>query len=357
MQKIKTIIVDDSAFMRKSLEIMLKSDVSIDVIATARDGEEGYNLTKKLRPDIVTMDIEMPRMNGLTALKKIMQDCPTSVIMISSLTSEGAESTIQAMELGAVDFIPKELSYINVNIIQIRDDLIKKIKAIVKQRSLRDRLARLQQLSKKNTTESASTPAKTPSHLPRIGYRAVALGISTGGPMSLQKVIPRFLKKNMIPYFIVQHMPPKFTKSLAQRLNSLSELEVKEAEHDETVRNGVVYFAPGGFHMTVKKDTNSAVHIDISEQPASTLHRPCVDVMIESVVKVYGRHTLGVIMTGMGKDGLEGIRSLKQIGGYCLAQDEGSCVVYGMPKSIVDAGFADVTASLEDVAKIINEAL
>ena len=357
MQKIKTIIVDDSAFMRKSLEIMLKSDENIDVIATARDGEEGYNLVKKLRPDIVTMDIEMPRMNGLTALKKIMEDCPTAVIMVSSLTSEGAESTIQAMELGAVDFIPKELSYINANIIHIRDDLIRKIKAIVKQRSLRERLERLKQLTNKNSTARTSAQLKTQNHLPRNVYKAVALGISTGGPMSLQKVVPRFLKKNIVPYFIVQHMPPKFTKSLAQRLDTLSELEVKEAEHEEPVRNGVVYFAPGGFHMTVKKNSNGGVFIDISEQPATTLHRPSVDVMMESVVKVYGKHTLGVIMTGMGKDGLEGIRQLKQLGGYCVAQDEASCVVYGMPKSIVDAGFADVTASLEDVAKIINEVL
>ncbi len=356
MQKIRALIVDDSAFMRKSIEIMLKSDDQIEVIATARDGKEGYELAKKLRPDIVTMDIEMPRMDGLTSLKKIMHDCPTAVIMISSLTSEGAESTLQAMELGAVDFIPKELSYINVNIINIRDDLIRKIKAIVKQRSLRDRLARLQQLSKRNTTTIAAN-VKTYKQLPHIGYKAVALGISTGGPMSLQKVVPRFLKKNLIPYFIVQHMPPKFTKSLAQRLDGLSEVEVKEAEHNEPVRNGVVYVAPGGFHMTVKKNGSSGAVIDISEQPTSTLHRPCVDVMIDSVVKVYGKHTMGIIMTGMGKDGLEGIRSLKELGGHCLAQDEESCVVYGMPKSIVDAGFADVIATLEDVAKVINEAL
>lgn len=356
MQKIRALIVDDSAFMRKSIEIMLKSDDQIEVIATARDGVEGYELTKKLRPDIVTMDIEMPRMDGLTALKKIMHDCPTAVIMISSLTSEGAESTLQAMELGAVDFIPKELSYIYVNIINIRDDLIRKIKAIVKQRSLCDRLARLQQLSKRNVaTHSANV--KTYKHLPKIGYKAVALGISTGGPMSLQKVVPQLLRKNMIPYFIVQHMPPKFTKSLAQRLDTLSEVEVKEAEHEEIVRNGVVYIAPGGFHMTVKRNGSSGAIIDISEQPTTTLHKPCVDVMIDSVVKVYGKHTMGVIMTGMGKDGLEGIRSLKQVGGHCLAQDEQSCVVYGMPKSIVDAGFADVIATLEDISEIINEAL
>ncbi|MBZ0198303.1 MAG: chemotaxis response regulator protein-glutamate methylesterase [Ignavibacteriaceae bacterium] len=356
MQKIRALIVDDSAFMRKSIEIMLKSDDQIEVIASARDGEEGYELAKKMRPDVITMDIEMPRMDGLTSLKKIMHDCPTSVIMISSLTSEGAEATLQAMELGAVDFIPKELSYINVNIINIRDDLIRKIKAIVKQRSLSERLARIQQLSLRSTKTQAGN-IRTSTQLPKIGYKAVALGISTGGPMSLQKIIPRFLKKNMIPYFIVQHMPPKFTKLLAQRLDTLSEVEVKEAEHNETVRNGVVYIAPGGFHMTVKKNGTGTVSIDITEEPTTTLHRPSVDIMIDSVVKIYGKHTMGIIMTGMGKDGLEGIRSLKKLGGHCLAQDEESCIVYGMPKSIVNAGFADVIASLEDITKIINEAL
>ncbi|QQS35469.1 MAG: chemotaxis response regulator protein-glutamate methylesterase [Ignavibacteriales bacterium] len=354
-RKIKVVVVDDSAFMRKSLSIMLESDPDIEIIGTARDGVEGYELVKKTAPDIVTLDIEMPRMDGLTTLKKIMKDCPTSVLMVSSLTTEGAEATMKALEYGAVDFIPKELSFVNVNIINIREDLIRKVKEIVKQKSLRDRLKRLQSLKPVSDTTKSAHPAKLV--LPKMLYKAVALGISTGGPMSLQKVIPTLSKKIDMPVFIVQHMPPKFTRSLAERLNGMSQLEVKEAEADEVVKNGVVYIAPGGYHMTVKKNSGSQIVIKISDEPSTTLHRPSVDVMINSVVEIYGKHTLGVIMTGMGKDGYEGIREIKRLGGYCLAQDEESCVVYGMPKAIVDAGFADAIAPLNKISETINNAV
>jgi len=355
IRQITAVIVDDSAFMRKSISIMLESDPDIKVIGQARDGLEGYEMVKRLKPDIVTLDIEMPRMDGITALKKIMSDCPTSVLMVSSLTTEGADITIKALEYGAVDFIPKELSYINVNIIKIKEDLINKIKEIVKQKAVKERLRRLQRLSRSTSATALITP--TASELPRIGYKAIALGISTGGPFSLQKVIPVLSKKINIPMFIVQHMPPKFTKSLAERLNGMTELEVKEAEADEIVKNGVIYIAPGGFHMTAQKSSSGIVRINISKEPSTTLHRPCVDVMIESVIEAYGKYTLGVIMTGMGKDGLEGIRKLKELGGYCIAQDEESCVVYGMPKSVTDAGFADVSAPLDKIPEIINRAV
>ncbi len=354
IRTITAVVVDDSAFMRKSISIMLESDSSIKVIGQAKDGEEGYNMVKSLRPDIVTLDIEMPRMDGLTALQKIMKDCPTSVLMVSSLTTEGAEVTLKALEYGAVDFIPKELSYINVNIINIKDDLISKIKEIVKQRAIRDRLRRVQSLGLNKTP--SETKNVIINNLPKLNYKSVALGISTGGPFSLQKVIPLLSKRINVPLFIVQHMPPKFTKSLADRLNSLSELEVKEAEDNEAVRNGVVYIAPGGFHMKTERNHSSSVYIKISKEPSNTLHCPSVDVMIDSVVEVYGKQTLGIIMTGMGKDGLEGIRNLKNLGGSCIAQEESSCVVYGMPKAIVDSGLADVVAPLEKIPEIINKA-
>ncbi len=353
MRKIRVVVVDDSAFMRKSISLMLEGDPEIEVVGTARDGLEGYELVKTARPDIVTMDIEMPRMDGLTALEKIMKDCPTSVLMISSLTTDGADATIKALELGAVDFISKELSYVSINILKIKEELIRKVKELVKQKSLIDRLRRIRNLAPVKTA-----PVVIPHNkfLPKLGYKAVGLGISTGGPMSLQKVIPRLSKNVSCPFFIVQHMPPKFTKSLADRLNSMSELEVKEAEDNETVRGGVVYLAPGGFHMTLRKSM-SGIKIAVSTEPSSTLHRPSVDVMLKSLVEVYGKYTLGIIMTGMGKDGLEGIRDLKALGGYCLAQDEESCVVYGMPRAIAEAGFADVVSSLDHIPEIINKAV
>jgi two-component system, chemotaxis family, protein-glutamate methylesterase/glutaminase len=353
--KIKALVVDDSAFMRKSISMMLESDPEIKVIGTAKDGMEGYDLVKSLKPDIVTLDIEMPKMNGLKALKKIMQDCPTSVIMLSSLTTDGADETIKALEYGAVDFIPKESSYINVNIIKIKSDLVCKVKEIVKQKLLRERLRKIRKPS-----EHHSIPIKRANYLseiPSIGFKAVGLGISTGGPFSLQKVIPRLSKKINCPVFIVQHMPPKFTKSLAERLNTICQLEVKEAEDREKVRNGVVYIAPGGLHMMLDKNITNDAIIRISEIPADTIHKPSVDVMLNSIINVYGKFALGVIMTGMGKDGLDGIKRLKGLGGYSLVQDESTCVVYGMPKAIADAGLADVIAPLDQISEIINKVI
>lgn len=352
--KIKAVIIDDSAFMRKAISIMLEDDNEIEVVATAKNGLEGYELVKKISPDIVTLDIEMPIMDGLTALEKIMKDCPTSVLMISSLTTEGAEATLKALELGAVDFIPKELSYVNVNIINIKDDLIRKVKEIVRQRAVRTRLGTLRP---KFGKDDLNVPEKyVGKKLPHMNYRAIALGISTGGPMSLQQVVPK-LKENLnIPMFIVQHMPPKFTKSLADRLDNISKVKVKEAEDGEIVRGGTVYIAPGGSHMILKKN-GPELTIKISDKPDDTLHRPSVDVMLDSVISIYGKNLLGVIMTGMGKDGMVGIKKLKEIGGSCLAQNEASCVVYGMPKAIVDNELADVVAPLEKISEILNEAV
>lgn len=352
-EKIKVVIVDDSAFMRKSISIMLESDPSIEIVGTAKNGLEGFELVNQLKPDIVTLDIEMPVMDGLTALAKIMKTCPTSVLMVSSLTTEGAESTLKAMELGAIDFIPKELSYVNVNIIKIKEDLVKKVKEIVSHKRSTDRLNRLQKLAgyKKEKREYHS------KSIPEIDYKALAIGISTGGPLALQKVIPRLSGKINLPVFIVQHMPPKFTKSLADRLNNMSQMEVKEAEDREIVRNGVVYIAPGGHHMKVKSLNGKGYVISIEDTPINSLHKPSVDVMMSSVVDIYGRKTLGLIMTGMGKDGLEAMKYLKRINGTCLAQDEASSIVYGMPKAVVDAGIIDAVLSIDEIPIKLNKVL
>ncbi len=355
-ENISVLIVDDSAFMRKSLSIMIGSDPEITVVGTARNGQEGFDLAKSLKPDIITLDVEMPVMDGLTALKKIMTECPTSVIMISSITTEGAQATLKALELGAIDFIPKELSYVSVNIAAIKEDLLQKIKEIVRQKSLKDRLKRIR---------GSATPAAPPKRftnvikdIPRLGFKAIAIGISTGGPFTLQKVLPIISEKVNVPIFIVQHMPPKFTKSLADRLNGMCRLEVKEAEDNERVKPNVIYIAPGGFHMKVRSNgIMGGVSINITNEPSDTLHRPAVDVMMNSVIDVYGKYTLGVIMTGMGKDGFEAVKNLKKIGGYSIAQDEESCVVYGMPKAIVDGGIADLVLPAEKIPEMINRVL
>lgn len=348
--KTRVLIVDDSAFMRKSLSLMLSSDPSVEIVATARDGAEAIEKVKSMKPDVVTLDIEMPVMDGLTALKRIMTECPTPVIMVSSLTTEGADATIKALELGAVDFIPKEMSYVSINISKIKDDLIHKVKVIAKQSRLRNRILKF-----RTPSDGAPEAPRKALVTPSIGIKSVALGISTGGPLSLQQVIPLLPERMRVPMFIVQHMPPKFTKSLADRLDGMSKVKVKEAEHDEEVKPGCVYIAPGGFHMHVKEAGIGRVKIQISEEPSGTLHRPAVDVMMKSVFAIYGKNMLGVIMTGMGKDGYEGIKELKQAGGYAIAQDEESCVVYGMPKAIVDGGLADAILPLKNIADTISK--
>ncbi len=355
--KIKVLVVDDSAFMRKSLSIMLESDPAIEVIATAMDGLDGLNKVKNLKPDIITLDIEMPRMDGLTALKHIMKQSPTPVIMVSSLTTEGADETLKALDLGAVDFIPKASSFVSVAIASIKEDLIRKVKAFAKNKKrVVTRLNTFHNRNTGNNTIKSTHVNNNIKALPKGNYRAVVLGISTGGPISLQKVVPVLSSKLNVPTFIVQHMPPKFTASLAQRLNNMSSLHVKEAENNEIVKNGVVYIAPGGMHMTLRKNGMN-VSISVSEMPNGTLHRPSVDVLFESAEKVYGKNVLSVIMTGMGRDGLEGVKKLKAVGAHCIAQEESSCVVYGMPKAIVENGLADTIAPLEEIPNIINKAV
>lgn len=352
-EQIKILVVDDSAFMRKSLTLLLESDPQIKVIDTAKDGLIAIEKTKSLRPDIVTLDIEMPNMDGISALKIIMKECPTPVLMVSSLTIEGAGITLKALELGAVDFIPKEMSFLSVAITGIKEELVSKVKAIYRSKAI---ARRIRPDSFKETIKSKiEKPAL--SKLPKMRYNALAIGISTGGPISLQKVVPLLSEKTNIPIFIVQHMPPKFTASLADRLNSLSKLQVKEAEDNEIVRNGVVYIAPGGFHLKLDRDKANNVKIKISDKPDDVLNKPSVDVMLKSLQEIYGKNILGVIMTGMGKDGLEGIKKIKADGGHCIAQDEESSVVYGMPRAIVENGLADVVASLEEIPNIINKAI
>ncbi len=348
-RKIKVLIVDDSAFMRKSLSIMLSKEPNIEIVGTAKDGKEGYEFAKSLRPDVITLDVEMPVMDGLTALKLIMKDAPTSVIMVSSLTTDGAESTLKAFEYGAVDFFSKEQSFVSVSITKIKDDLIRKIKSIVYQKWNTAHI--INSALTKSPHDVASTTSR--GVLPKIGYNAIALGVSTGGPISLQKVIPLLSENLNVPIFIVQHMPPKFTKSLADRLDGMSKLSVKEAEHGDVVKKNFVYIAPGGKHMVFVK-IGVDVKILLSDEPTTSLHRPSVDVMFKSAIAIYGKKMLGAIMTGMGKDGLEGIAELKKIGGNCLAQNANSCVVYGMPKAIVDAGYADIVVPLEQIANKIN---
>lgn len=360
-KQIKVLVVDDSAFMRKALSMMLESDPGIKVIGTARDGEEGIEKVRTLKPDLVTMDIEMPRMDGLAALRVIMKTCPLPVMMISSLTTDGASATLDALEMGAVDFIPKQLSYVSLDIVKIREELLAKIKDIARRKNVLmacARRANFARLSDTRTKSSSTRPSRTvvsPS-LPIKALRKrkhlvglIAIGSSTGGPPALQNIIPRLPRNLPVAIVIAQHMPATFTTSLAERLNRLSELSVKEAADGDRIEPGTVLLAPGGRQMTIKRSSQGA-HIVIGDQPADTLYKPCVDVMMNSVVDAYGGSTMGVILTGMGSNGVVGLKNVKAKNGVIIAQNEETCVVYGMPRAVVEAGVADHIVPIEIVA-------
>jgi two-component system, chemotaxis family, protein-glutamate methylesterase/glutaminase len=356
---INVIIVDDSAFMRKSLALMLESDPQIKVIATARDGQEGVEKIKEMKPDLVTMDIEMPTMDGLTALSIIMKEFPVPVLMVSSLTTEGAKSTLDALALGAVDFIPKELSYVSLDIVKIKEELINKVKQIALSKSLQFRLQRI-----RNTAAGPGSPSSPPKSqlslsgiagkISRMNLSGVVVGISTGGPFALLQILPKLPASFPVGIAIVQHMPPRFTRSMAERLNGLCQVEVREAEEGDIMKPGLVLIAPGGQHMTFAKQGNN-VEIRVSLEPLNTVFRPSADIMMSSAADVFRTPLLGLIMTGMGKDGLEGLKLIKRKGGYILAQNEETCVVYGMPKAAVDEGLADQILPLEKIPGVMSQ--
>ncbi len=345
---IRVLVVDDSAFMRKALSMMIESDPEIRVVDTARDGREAVDKVRDLRPDLVTMDVEMPRMDGISALKEIMKNHPCPVLMISSLTREGAHATVEALQAGAVDFIPKQMSYVSLEITKIKEELVAKIKTIAGSRS---------RLFRRASPEAQPLRVKaSPAELRFSAARLIAIGVSTGGPFALQRVLPGLPHDFPVPIVIVQHMPPHFTRSLADRLNALSQIRIAEAEQGMRLEPGSALIAPGAHHL-IFRNTASGVTVSTPEEPAATLHRPSVDVMFRSANDIYPGRVLSVVMTGMGKDGLEGVRAIKQSGGKALIQDEESCVVYGMPKAVADAGLADAALPLDGLAAALIKAV
>ncbi len=334
---------------------MLEKDPEIRVVATGRDGAEGLELVRRHNPDVVTLDIEMPRMDGLTALRHIMMEMPRPVLMVSSLTVEGAEATLKAMELGAVDFIPKALSKVSLDIVRIEDDLRAKVKLIAKRRisHMRYRPAARPAVPGAATQTAPKTPPR-PSG-PQV-RDLVAIGVSTGGPPAVQKVLSRLPANFPAGVVIAQHMPAAFTGPFAKRLDSICSIHVKEAEDGERLQQGVVYIAPGGKHLRVEQKI-SRIELSVNEDPKEALYKPSANVMIDSVAQAVGRRGLGVILTGMGNDGMEGVRVLKQKGGRALAQSDSTCVVYGMPKAIVDAGLADSVLDIDEMGDAIIQNL
>ncbi len=354
----KVLIVDDSAFMRKSISSMLEKDPDITVVGMASNGEEALKLIPQLDPDVITLDVEMPKMDGLTALKHIMAEMPRPVLMVSSLTSEGAETTLKAMDAGALDFIPKPASNVSLAIVNIEQELRDKVKAVARRRPFMRPRPAAHSAPAGRTSSSAlpSRPSAQPvSSIPRVVPNLarpvrdiVAIGVSTGGPPAVQKVLAAFPENFPVPILIAQHMPAAFTGPFARRLDGLCAISVKEAENGEKLRPGTAYVSPGGKHIRLESRTG-ILSVSVSEEPKEALYKPSANVLMESVGNALGRRALGVILTGMGSDGLEGVKVLKQKGGRALAQTESSCVVYGMPKAIVEANLADEIVDIDDM--------
>ena len=435
---IRVLVADDSAFMRKILCDLFNSQRDFEVVGTAINGRDTVEKVKQFKPDVVTLDVTMPVMDGLQALAIIMEECPVPVVMFSSTTQRGTESTVKALSLGAVDFISKAGGSIS-KIDNLQDEILSKCREAAQAHvnkskfsaskplifpKLAEKLSTSSNTSSTNilrtttskfpisriqtpftktsslSTSNIQTPSQisTPSnseiwekrrteiqrkaglklgqkpvikHVPSTApvtsitstpslssssKKLVAIGTSTGGPQALQSVITRLPGNLPCGVVIVQHMPAGFTKSLAERLDAISAINVKEAENDEIIKAGQVYIAPGNYHMRVAPANGGARKIVLSQEPPVGNHRPAVNVLFDSVAQ-FKKDLVSVIMTGMGSDGCEGMKKIKANGGYCIAQDENSCVVYGMPKAVVEAGLSDEIRPLSQIANAIVDAV
>jgi two-component system chemotaxis response regulator CheB len=369
---VKVLVVDDSGFFRRRVSEILSADPTIQVVGTATNGKEAIDQALALKPDVITMDYEMPMMDGITAVRHIMQRCPTPVLMFSSLTHEGARVTLDALDAGAVDYLPKNFEDISRNPDKVKQMLCEKVHTI--SRSNR-RLGSYARPAPAAAPALASSPAPASSfanpaparpaaparaaapaaHAPapkRKPYKLVAIGTSTGGPVALQRVLTQLPANFPAPIVLIQHMPAAFTKAFAERLDKLCRISVKEAEDGDVLRPGLALLAPGGKQMMI--DGRGTVKILPGDERLN--YKPCVDITFGSAAKSYGDKVLSVVLTGMGADGREGARLLKQGGSTVWAQDEASCVIYGMPMAIVKANLADAVYSLDEIGKHLVEA-
>jgi two-component system chemotaxis response regulator CheB len=345
--KISVLIIDDSAFMRAALSRMIGSDPDLYVVGAVRDGAEALDKIAAFNPDIVTLDVEMPGLNGLETLRCIMARCPRPVIMVSAATESGAEITFSALGAGAFDYVPKQMSPGSLDIVHIRQDLITKIKTAARTRRAHPDLG-----SRKPPQHVEPSEPEAFSMMPAI----VAIGISTGGPKALQDMLPLLPRDLPVPILIVQHMPPGFTAPFAKRLNELCSIVVHEATHHEAVRPGVVYIAPAGVHTIVERASDSRPVIVLTPAPEDHLHVPSVDVMMQSVAETFGSLAMGIIMTGMGCDGALGMKAIHRHGGITIGQNEASCAVYGMPRACAEMGILQRVVALSQIPQQILSA-
>ncbi len=347
---IKVLIVDDSAFMRHVISRELTADPSISIVGTANNGLEAIEQAVSLHPDVITLDIEMPRMGGLEALPKILEKSKARVVMLSSVDGPNKANTVKALELGAVDFILKPSGSISPNLSSIHDTLINAVKRAYAAQ-VRKPFAQIQQSGGKTFTANTSAAAKS-KQVGAPARKIVIIGSSTGGPQALTVLVPQLQIEQDIGFVIVQHMPAGFTASLSARLNDMSALQVREAAAGDIVHTGEALVAPGDYHLRFAPDT-SGIKIELDQAPRVHGVRPSVDVAFFSAAETLAGRVYGVVLTGMGSDGASGAGAILAAQGWVLTQNESSCVIYGMPRSVVEAGFSTAVYSIQDMAGAI----
>ncbi|MGD9575935.1 protein-glutamate methylesterase/protein-glutamine glutaminase [Desulfovibrio sp.] len=347
---ISVLVVDDSTFMRNTITSLLEQDSEIKDVGTARNGQEALEKAEELDPDVMTLDVDLPRLDGLGVLQQLMKKTPIPVLMVSSLTQSGAESTLKALEYGALDFIPKTMSCDREC---FGAELQRKVRAIARRKTIiKLKYRRINQIQVPVPRPQPSQPAdyvQTPCTGPRD---LVVIGVSTGGPPVVQKILSALPADLPACILIAQHMPAAFTNPFAKRLDSVCQIGVTEAQDGDKFKTGHAYVCPGGKHLGIRM-RGPLPEIFVAEEPRDALYKPSANVLFETAGKAMGRRTLGVILTGMGSDGCEGSKVLKEKGGCLIAQNEASCVVYGMPKAIVDNKLANLILDVDDIANAI----
>jgi two-component system chemotaxis response regulator CheB len=353
---IRVLVVDDSAFMRRIISEAITAEPDMEVAGQAINGLDALLKVEQTQPDVVTLDVEMPEMDGLAALRHLMARYPRPVIMLSSLTQAGALTTIRALTIGAVDFVAKPSGSISLDFHRVREDLIQKIRTAARAR-IHAPIARATAVAPPPKPAAPSVPAATRRAPVALGAQPfdtlVAIGTSTGGPRALSTVVPGLADDGRTAYLIVQHMPAGFTRSLAERLDTTSSLHVREAEQGDRLVAGTVLVAPGDFHLQLSAHGS----VQLFQGPRVHGVRPSVDVMLESVAQHYGARVVTAILTGMGVDGADGAVAVRARGGFVIAEDEATCVVWGMPRAVAERGAANRIVRLENVSTAIAEAV
>lgn len=349
----RVLIVDDSGFFRRRIREMLSADQGLEVVGEAADGRQAVEEAVRLKPDVITMDIEMPVLDGIAAVREIMQRQPTPVLMFSSLTFDGARATLDALEAGAVDFLPKRFSDISANAETARSALQERVRTVARGARPRTAASRPMPVRERADATAPRREAVAPSRRASAGPTAreldlVVIGASTGGPVALQRVLAGLPAGFPLPLLIIQHMPANFTTAFAQRVDGMSRIRVREAADGDPLEAGTALLAPGGVHMGVRR-RGGQLAVQVVEPRDGEFYKPSVDVALREATAACGNRLLGVILTGMGADGCEGARGLKARGGHVWSQDEASSVIYGMPGAVARAGLTDREMSLDEI--------